>query len=144
LGRDVYLSLVKFLNSSTVREVWLNIFLYISISFLSTLELVKDHLNEWNTSILWYIDWRVLLFFIVVIFLDGFLPLSRLIIPNPHGMFKLEKRNMIFQGGGSLNNIRSLILKEKIVDKVFEVFVLFLLISNIIIILFMFLCFTGR
>jgi hypothetical protein len=55
-------------------------------------------------------------------------------------MFKLEKRKMIFQGG----NERSLILKEKIVDKVFEVFVLFLLKHNIIIILFMLLCFTGR
>jgi predicted permease len=60
-------------------------------------------------------------------------------------MFKLEGRKMIFQGGGSYNNIRSLILKEKISDKVLEVFVLFLLILNIIIIiLFMFLCFTGR
>jgi hypothetical protein len=55
-------------------------------------------------------------------------------------MFRLEGRKMIFQGG----NVRSLILKEKIVDKVFEVFVLFLLIFNIIIILIMFLCFTGR
>jgi hypothetical protein len=58
-------------------------------------------------------------------------------------MFKLEKRKMIFQGGG-WGNERSLILKKKIADKVFEVFVLFLLIFNIIVILFMFLCFTGR
>jgi hypothetical protein len=58
------------------------------------LALVKSVMNEWNTSTLWYIDWRVLLLFIVVIFSDGFIPLSRLIIPNPHGMFKLEKRKM--------------------------------------------------
>jgi hypothetical protein len=58
-------------------------------------------------------------------------------------MFRLEGRKMIFQGEG--NYTRSLILKEKISDKVLEVFVLFLLILNIIIIiLFMFLCFTGR
>jgi hypothetical protein len=50
---------------------------------------------------------------------------------------------MIFQGGDSYT--RSLILKEKISDKVLEVFILFLLILNIIIIVtFMFLCFTGR
>jgi hypothetical protein len=60
-------------------------------------------------------------------------------------MFELEGRKMIFQGGGNFNKRRSLILKEKISDKVLEVFVLFLLILNIIIIiLFMFLCFTGR
>jgi hypothetical protein len=57
-------------------------------------------------------------------------------------MFKLEGRNMIFQGGG---NVRSLISKEKISDEVLEVFVLFSLIFNIIfIILFMLLYFTGR
>jgi type IV secretory pathway TrbL component len=57
----------------------------------------------------------------------------------------LEGRKMIFQDDGILDNLRSLILKEKISDKVLEVFVLFLLILNIIIIiLFMFLCFTGR
>jgi hypothetical protein len=59
-------------------------------------------------------------------------------------MFKLEKRKMIFQGGGGWGNDRSLILKEGISNKVFEVFVLFLLMFIIIIILFMFLCFTGR
>jgi hypothetical protein len=56
----------------------------------------------------------------------------------------LEGRKMIFQGGGKWGNTRSLILKERISDKVLEVFVLFLLILNIIITLFMFLCFTGR
>jgi hypothetical protein len=60
-------------------------------------------------------------------------------------MFRLEGRKMIFQDGGSWSNVRSLILKEKISNKVLEVFVLFLLILNIIIIiLFIFLCFTGR
>jgi hypothetical protein len=51
---------------------------------------------------------------------------------------------MIFQGCGNWSDVRSLILKEKIPDKVLEVFVLFLLILNILIILFMFLCFTGK
>jgi hypothetical protein len=58
-------------------------------------------------------------------------------------MFRLEGRDITFEGNN--DNQRSLILKEKISDKVLEVFVLFLLIlSIIIIILFMFLCFTGR
>jgi hypothetical protein len=79
----------------------------------------------------------------LLFFSDCSLPLSRLIIPNPHEGFRLEGRKMIFQGGGSYIT-RSLILKEKISDKVLEVFILFLLILNIIIILFMFLYFTGR
>jgi hypothetical protein len=44
------------------------ILFYYFVNFLSTLELVKSVINEWNTSILWFIDWRVLLLFIVVIF----------------------------------------------------------------------------
>jgi hypothetical protein len=60
-------------------------------------------------------------------------------------MFRLEGRKIIFHGEGKWDDRRSLILKEKISDKVLEVFVLFLLILNIIIIIiFMFLCFTGR
>jgi hypothetical protein len=54
-------------------------------------------------------------------------------------MYKLEGRKMIFQGDGDGDNVRSLILKEKILDKVLEVFILFLLIFNIIIIVFIFL-----
>jgi hypothetical protein len=77
-------------------------------------------------------------------FVDTTTPLEDIIVPNPHGMFKLEGRKMIFQCDDEWDNRRSLILKEKISDKVFEVFVLFLLIFNTIIILFMFLCFTGR
>jgi hypothetical protein len=50
-------------------------------------------------------------------------------------MFKLEGRKMIFRGGNDWDNIRLLILKEKISDKVFEVFVSFLLILNIIVII---------
>jgi hypothetical protein len=38
----------------------------------------------------------------------------------------LEGRKMIFQGDGYYSNARSLISKEKISDKVLEVFVLFL------------------
>jgi hypothetical protein len=40
------------------------------------------------------------------------LPLSRLIIPKPHEEFKLERRNLIFEG-----DLRSLILKEVISDE---------------------------
>jgi hypothetical protein len=55
-------------------------------------------------------------------FSDYFLPLSRLIIHNPHGKFKLEGQKIIFEGG--YNNQRSLILKEGISDGILEVFVL--------------------
>jgi predicted permease len=53
-------------------------------------------------------------------------------------LFKLKGRNVIFLGDGGNYNVRLLILKEKISDKVLEVFILFLLIFNIIIILFIF------
>jgi hypothetical protein len=43
-------------------------------------------------------------------------------------MIKLEGRKIIFEGNGVGNDIRSLILKKEISDKIFEVFVLFLLI----------------
>jgi hypothetical protein len=48
LDRDVYLSIVKFLDSSIVRKVCLNIFVLFNLHFScdSTLELVKNHLNE--------------------------------------------------------------------------------------------------
>jgi hypothetical protein len=49
LDRDVYLSIVKFLNSSIVRRVCLNIFiLFIFLYFCcdSTLALVKNHTHE--------------------------------------------------------------------------------------------------
>jgi uncharacterized membrane protein len=80
----------------------------------------------------------------VIFFSDRFLPLSRLVIYNTHEKFRLEEKKMIFQGEGKWNNRRLLILKEKISDKVLQVFILFLLILNIIIILFMLLCFTGK
>jgi hypothetical protein len=50
LDRDVYLSLVKYLDSSIVRKVWLNIFvLFCSIFYFSCgsiLQLVKNRLNK--------------------------------------------------------------------------------------------------
>jgi hypothetical protein len=46
-----------------------------------------------------------------------------LIVPNPHGKFKLEGRNIIFEC--DWRNSRSLILKEGISDGILEVFVLF-------------------
>jgi hypothetical protein len=54
LDRDIYLSIVKFLDSSIVRKVSKYfIFLFILlILFLSTLGLVKNVINEWNTSTL--------------------------------------------------------------------------------------------
>jgi hypothetical protein len=63
----------------------------------------------------------ILLYFF---FLDGSLPLSKLTIPNPHGMFKLEGRKIIFKGDGYSKNTRSLILKEGISDGILKVFVL--------------------
>jgi hypothetical protein len=58
----------------------------------------------------------------LLLFSDYFLPLSRLIIHNPHGKFKLKGRNIIFEGDH--NNPRSLILKDGISDGILEVFVL--------------------
>jgi hypothetical protein len=55
----------------------------------------------------------------LVLFSDGFLPLFRLIIPNPYGNFKLEGRNIIFEGIGCAN---SLILKEGVLNRILEVF----------------------
>jgi hypothetical protein len=57
---------------------------------------------------------------LILFFSDKSLPLSRLIIPNPHGKFKLEGRNVIFEGHFG----RSLVLKEGIPDGILEVFAL--------------------
>jgi hypothetical protein len=59
-------------------------------------------------------------YLLLLFFSDCSLQLSRLIIPNSHGMFKLEGRNVIFE----YPHIRSLILKEGISDGILEVFVL--------------------
>jgi hypothetical protein len=47
-------------------------------------------------------------------------PLVDLIVPNPHGNFRLEGRNIIFED----HYTRSLILKEGTSDGILEVFVL--------------------
>jgi hypothetical protein len=60
---------------------------------------------------------------LLLLFLDNFLPLSRLIIPNPYRGFKLEGRNIIFKGYGFIKDKRSIILKEGISDGILEVFV---------------------
>jgi hypothetical protein len=60
-----------------------------------------------------------MIYFLFSFFLGCFLPLSKLTIPNPHGRFKLEGRNIIFEGFKG-----SLILKEGISDGILEVFVL--------------------
>jgi hypothetical protein len=59
---------------------------------------------------------------LLLFFSDGSLPLSKLIFPNPHGKFKLEGRNIIFEVDNYVK--RSLILKEGILDGILEVFVL--------------------
>jgi hypothetical protein len=59
---------------------------------------------------------------LLLFFSDYFLPLSRLIIPNPDGNFKLEGRNIKFEGK---YYTRSVILKEGISDGILEVFVFF-------------------
>jgi hypothetical protein len=69
---------------------------------------------------------------------DCSLPLSGIIISNPHGNFKLEERNIIFEG-----NPRSVILKEGILDGILEVFVT-LTSKVIMIILFLFIFHKGR
>jgi hypothetical protein len=48
LDRDSYLSIVKFLDSSLLRKVCVNIFFFICV-FCSNLVLVKNHIHEWNT-----------------------------------------------------------------------------------------------
>jgi hypothetical protein len=78
---------------------------------------------------------------LVLLFPDGSLPLSRLIIPNPHEGFKLKGRNIIFKRGYT----RSVILKEGISDGILEVFVLMTLIFEVIMnILFVFIFHEGR
>jgi hypothetical protein len=74
---------------------------------------------------------------------DTTTPLANLIWPNPHGRFKLEGRNIIFEG--NFNGIRSVILKEGILDGILEVFVLVTLTFEVImIILFVFIFHKGR
>jgi hypothetical protein len=65
----------------------------------------------------------IIIILLISFFLDGSLPLSRLTIPNPHGEFELEGRNIVFQGDG-YEDRRSLILKEGISNGILEVFVL--------------------
>jgi hypothetical protein len=64
----------------------------------------------------------ITIIYLLFFFSDCSLPLFRLIFPNPHGMFKLEGQNIIFEC--DLKNKRSLILKEGISDGILEVFVL--------------------
>jgi hypothetical protein len=67
----------------------------------------------------------ITIIYLLLFFSDCSLQLSRLIIPNSHGKFKLEGRNIIFQGNGySSIDTRSLILKEGISYGILEVFVL--------------------
>jgi hypothetical protein len=68
LDRDVNLSIVKFLDSSILKSMnKYFLFLIFICVFCSILALVKNYIYEWNTF-----------------FSEGFLPLSRLTIPNPH------------------------------------------------------------
>jgi hypothetical protein len=58
----------------------------------------------------------------LLLFSDS-LPLSKLIIPNPHGRFRLEKQSIIFEGYNLLINARSVILKEGISNGILKMFV---------------------
>jgi hypothetical protein len=58
---------------------------------------------------------------LLLFFSNYSIPLSRLIISNPHGLFKLEERNIIFESPGYRDGRRSLILKE---GGTLEVFIL--------------------
>jgi hypothetical protein len=72
LDRDCYLSIVKFLDSSILRKVWVIFFLFFLFFiffFCSILALVKNHTHEWNTFTLLLIDWKVLLFVFVIFIL---------------------------------------------------------------------------
>jgi hypothetical protein len=62
-------------------------------------------------------------YLLLLFFSDYYLPLSRLIIPNPHGELELKGRTAIFEGHFTC---RSLILKEGISDGILEVFILYL------------------
>jgi hypothetical protein len=55
----------------------------------------------------------------IFIFSDATLPLSRLTIYDPHGKFKFEERNIIFEG---IVSVTSVILKEGILNGILEVF----------------------
>jgi hypothetical protein len=81
LERDVYLSIVKFLDSSLLRKVWVNTFFFkfFLCVFCSTLTYIKNHTHEWNTFNSWFIDWKVLLvlfaiyfFFSIVLFINSY------------------------------------------------------------------------
>jgi hypothetical protein len=56
--RHIYLNIIKFLGSSNLRKVLLSTFVLFNFySFCdSTLEFVRNLLNEWNTSILLFTD----------------------------------------------------------------------------------------
>jgi hypothetical protein len=56
LDRDCYLNIVKFLDSTFVRKVWVSSSVWFLFLCDSTLELVKILLNEWNTSTLSFTD----------------------------------------------------------------------------------------
>jgi hypothetical protein len=121
LDRDCYLSIVKLLDSSTLRKVWINIFVhfflwqYIGISEESFERMKHIHF------VIYRLKSIIIIILLSFFFSDGSLPLSRLTIPNPHGKFKLEGRKITFEG---IYNRRSLILKEGISDGILEVFVL--------------------
>jgi hypothetical protein len=65
----------------------------------------------------------IIIIYSLLFFSDCFLPISRLIIPNPHRNFKLKGRNIIFEC--DYWNPRSIILKEGISNGILKVFVLF-------------------
>jgi hypothetical protein len=72
---DVYLSVIKFLDSLILRKVWVNVFCFFLIFicvFCSILALVKNHTHEWNTFTWWFIDWKKKFFFFFFFFINSF------------------------------------------------------------------------
>jgi hypothetical protein len=111
------------------------------VHFLVFCDSDRNHLNEahlfyYSQTKKYYHCYLLLLFF-----LDHSLPLSRLIILNPYGKFKL-KQDSIFKCG--FINIRSIILKEGVSNVILEMFVFLLTFEVIIIILFVFIFHKGR
>jgi hypothetical protein len=98
-----------------------------SSSFLSfpqqTPPLQEENENGFYLKFTLYI--YILFSYLFYFFPSGMMTsLVDLMVPNRHGKFKLEGRNIKFQSGGFPNDKRSLILKEGISNGILEVFVL--------------------
>jgi hypothetical protein len=122
LDRDCYLSIIKFLNSSILRKVRINIFFYLNfLKYISISEESYSRMKHIHFVIYRLKSINIIIICLLLFFSDSSLPLSRLIFPNTHGKFKLERRNIIFECG---SRKRSLVLKKGISNGILKVFVL--------------------